>query len=51
MQVAALGQRDQLLDLRLDGLGLGLGRLDPLVVDDLVAEVRAAAPCGARRCG
>src|SRR6202011_4716361 len=33
------GQRDQLLDLGLDGLGLGLGRHDPLVLDDLLAEV------------
>jgi hypothetical protein len=39
VQVAALGERDQLLDLGLDGLGLGLGRLDPLVLDDLLAEV------------
>jgi hypothetical protein len=39
VQVAALGERDQLLDLGLDGLGLGLGRFDPLVLDDLLAEV------------
>src|SRR6202035_4355102 len=39
VQIAALGQRDQLLDLRLDGLGLRLGRLDPLVLDDLLAQV------------
>src|SRR2546430_791410 len=39
VQVAALGQRDQLLDLGLDGLGLRLGRLDALVLDDLLAEV------------
>ena len=31
VQVAALGERDQLLDLGLDRLGLRLGRLDPLV--------------------
>src|SRR6185369_16865826 len=40
VQVALARQRDQLLDLRLDRLGLGLGGLDPLVVDDLDAEVR-----------
>src|SRR6185436_14840626 len=40
VQVAALGERDQLLDLRLDGLGLGLTGSDPLVLDDLLAEVR-----------
>src|SRR5262249_53343671 len=34
VQVAALAERDQLLDLGLDRLGLGLGRLDPLVLDD-----------------
>src|SRR3954449_2268828 len=39
VQVAALGQRDQLLDLGLDRLGLGLGGLDALVVDDLFAEI------------
>src|SRR3954452_5307462 len=39
VQVTPARERDQLLDLRLDGLGLGLGRLDPLVVDDLDAEV------------
>ena len=39
VQVAALGQRDELLDLRLDRLGLGLGGLDALVLDDLLAEV------------
>src|SRR4051794_34613255 len=37
--IAALGERDQLLDLRLGRLGLGLGRLDPLVLDDLLGEV------------
>src|SRR4029079_6476954 len=40
VQVALARERDQLLDLRLDRLGLGLGGLDPLVVDDLDAEVR-----------
>src|ERR1017187_8598582 len=39
MQIAPFGQRDQLLDLRLDGLGLGLGRLDPLVLDHFLAQV------------
>src|SRR4051794_8502887 len=39
VQIAALGERDQLLDLGLDRLGLGLGRLDPLVLDDLFTEV------------
>src|SRR3954453_4437083 len=39
VQVALLGERDELLDLGLDGLGLGLGRLDALVLDDLLAEV------------
>src|SRR6476620_8617498 len=40
MQVAAPRKRDQLLDLGLDRLGLGLGGLDPLMLDDLLAEVR-----------
>src|SRR4051794_37291861 len=39
MQVAPLRERDELLDLRLDRLGLRLGGLDPLVLDDLLAEV------------
>src|SRR3954452_4770066 len=39
VQVALARERDQLLDLRLDRLGLGLGGLDPLVIDDLDAEV------------
>jgi hypothetical protein len=39
MQVASLGQRDQFLDVRLDRLGLGLRRFDPLVLDDLLAQV------------
>ena len=39
VQVTLARERDQLLDLRLDRLGLGLGGLDPLVVDDLDAEV------------
>src|SRR3954464_4416514 len=38
-QAALLGQRDQLLDLRLGRLGLRLRRLDALVVDDLDAQV------------
>src|SRR3954451_5775338 len=37
--IAALRERDQLLDLRLGRLRLGLGRLDPLVLDDLLGEV------------
>src|SRR5205807_10648022 len=40
VQVTALGERDELLDLGLDGLGLGLAGLDALVLDDLLAEVR-----------
>jgi hypothetical protein len=40
VEVTALGERDELLDLRLDGLGLRLGRSDALVGDDLLAEVR-----------
>src|SRR4051794_26932302 len=40
VQVTALGERDQLLDLGLDRLGLGLRGLDALVLDDLLAEVR-----------
>ena len=39
VQVAALGERDQLLDLRLHRLGLRLAGLDPLVLDHLAAEV------------
>ena len=39
VQVAALCERDELLDLGLDGLGLRLGRFDPLVLDDLLAQV------------
>src|SRR4029077_12670406 len=39
VQVTALGERDQFLDLRLDCLGLRLRRLDPLVLDDLLAQV------------
>ena len=40
MQIALFRKGDQLLQLRLDGLGLGLGRLDPLVVDRLLDQVR-----------
>ena len=40
VQVAAFGERDQLLDLGLDRLGLGLAGLDPLVLDQLLGEVR-----------
>ena len=36
VQVPALGQRDELLDLGLDRLGLRLGGLDPLVLDCLL---------------
>src|SRR3954470_22254402 len=39
VQITLARQRDQFLDLRLDRLGLGLGGLDPLVVDDLDAEI------------
>src|SRR5262249_10862486 len=39
VEVSLLCQRDELLDLRLDGFGLGVGGLDPLVLDDLLAEV------------
>jgi len=39
VQVAALGQRNQLLDLGLDRLRLRLRCFDPLVLDDLLAEV------------
>ena len=39
VQVTALGERDELLDLGLDRLGLRLGGLDALVLDDLLAEV------------
>src|SRR4051794_34254700 len=38
--IAALGERDQLLDLGLDGLRLRLAGLDPLVDDQLLGEVR-----------
>ena len=36
VQIAALGERDQFLDLRADGLGLRLGGLDALVIDQLL---------------
>ena len=39
VEVAALGERDQLLDLGLDRLGLRLAGLDPLVLDQLAREV------------
>src|SRR3954471_2115437 len=39
VETAALGERDQLLDLGLDGLGLRLAGLDPLVLDQLAREV------------
>src|SRR5439155_9180030 len=39
VQIAALGQRDQLLDLRLDRLRLGLRGPHALVLDDLLAQV------------
>ena len=39
MQVAPLGERDQLLDLGLDRLGLRLAGLDPLVLDQLPRQV------------
>src|SRR5687768_5535900 len=37
--VALLAERDQPLELRLDRLGLGLGGLDALMIDDLAREV------------
>jgi hypothetical protein len=40
VQVASLPERDQLLRVRLDRLGLGLGRLDPAVLDQRAREVR-----------
>src|SRR6185503_14364015 len=39
VKVAPLRQRDQLLDLGFDDLGLRLGRLDALVFHDLLAQV------------
>src|ERR1700733_9445135 len=39
VQITALGQRDQLLELGLDRLGLRLGGPDPLVRDDLLGQV------------
>src|SRR5205085_12007078 len=39
MQITPLGQGDQLLELGLDRLGLGLGGPDPLVRDDLLGQV------------
>src|SRR5690606_40722396 len=39
VQIAALAERDQLLEMRLDSLRLGIGDADALVVDDLTAEV------------
>ena len=50
MEIATLGKRDQFFQLGLDGLGLRLGRLDPLVLDDLLGEVhqqRLAVSCAA----
>src|SRR5205085_1590603 len=44
VQITPLGQRDQLLDLRLDRLGLGLGGLDALVVDDLLGQPTQQGP-------
>ena len=40
VEVSALGQRDQLLDLGLRDLGLGLAGLDALVVDQFLRQVR-----------
>ena len=62
VEVAALGERDHLLDAAADLLGLRLGRLDPLVAEDrhgqvleqaqprslLAAELAAADPMGHR---
>jgi len=39
VEVAALGEGDQLLDLGLHGLRLGLRGLDPLVLDQVAGEV------------
>jgi hypothetical protein len=43
VQVAALGQGDELLELGLDRLGLGLRRLDALVLDDLLTGFASSA--------
>ena len=51
VQVAAFGERDQLLDLGLDRLRLGLAGLDPLVLDQLLARGSRAGPRDARRRG
>jgi hypothetical protein len=40
MEIAALAQRDHLLGERLDRLRLGLGRLDPAVLDQGAREIR-----------
>ncbi len=40
VEVTAFGEGDQFLDLGLDRLGLGLAGLDPLVLDQLLREVR-----------
>src|SRR4051812_22719678 len=40
MQIPPLGESNQLLDLGLDRLGLGLAGLDPFVLDQLLGEVR-----------
>src|SRR5512132_851536 len=37
--IALLGERDQSLQLRLYGLCLGLGRLNPLVIDHFAAQI------------
>src|SRR5690242_2495830 len=52
VEVAPLGERDQLLDLRLDHLGLGLAGAHPLVLDHLATEVldqRLAVTCVPRQ--
>jgi hypothetical protein len=38
MEIAALGERDQLLELGLEGLGLRLRSADALVLDQLLGH-------------
>src|SRR5262245_6717903 len=51
VQVAALGERDELLDLGLDGLRLRLRCLDPLVLDQIAREVAQQRPAVGRVAG
>src|SRR3984885_13472170 len=48
MEITALRERDQLLELGLDRLGLGLGGPDPLVRDDLFGQVHQQRLAGRR---